>query len=233
MKVQELFLSLLLFVTSSFTIAQINSFDKDAAPWHKKAVMTCGMLRDMKTFDQQKMLNNLDELSTELNVLQAKYTINPPAEYSNDPLWKSYFEDFADNIAIVKERVENKQYRLVQNYCGNFCRIFGRMHKNNGLTDITDLMFSLRAEIRGAMDMYNAQNYKGAKENLYLVKTLLSKVMKKAEMKSSKEFDVQLEQLKSSTESWSEAIEKDNKQAVADRFNNFMNVFPKPYMMTL
>ena len=108
------------FLAVSFAQAQESSFEIEAAPWHKKAVVTCGMLRDMKTFDQQKMLKNLDELSVELNILQAKYTENAPQEYANDPLWKTYFEDLADNIAIVKEGVEKKQYRLVQNYCGNF-----------------------------------------------------------------------------------------------------------------
>ncbi|MGQ9820171.1 MAG: hypothetical protein ACUVQ1_09690 [Candidatus Kapaibacteriales bacterium] len=69
------------------------------------------------------MLKNLDELATELTALQTKYAENPFKEYAKDPLWKNYFEDLADNIAIVKERVEKKQDRLVQNCCSNFCRI--------------------------------------------------------------------------------------------------------------
>ena len=223
----------ILFASMSFGQSQESSFEKEAALWHKKAVMTCGMLRDMKTFDQQKMLKNMNELSAELNALQTKYAKNPPKEYANDPLWKTYFEDIADNIVIIKERVEKKQYRLAQNYCGNFCRIFGRMHKNNGLTDLTDMMFSLRAEIRGGMDMFNAQNYKGAKENLNLIKILLNKVVEKAKARNSKEFDALIEPLKSSAESWIDAINKDNKQAVMDSFNGFMNAFPKPYLLTL
>ena len=233
MKTQKLFLAMLFFLTSSIAIAQTNSFDKDAAPWHKKAVMTCGMLRDMKTFDRQKMLNNLDELSTELNVLQTKYAENPPVEYANDPLWKSYFEDFADNIAIVKERVENKQYRLVQNYCGNFCRIFGRIHKNNGTTDLTDFMFALRAEIRMTMDMFNTKNFNGAKESLTTVKNLLNKVDMKAKEFNNKNFDESYSPLKASVENWIEAVEKDESKSVMENFNLFMNIFPKPYGITL
>ena len=223
----------MVFALVSFVQAQESSFEKEAAPWHKKAIMTCGMLRDMKTFDEQKMLKNLDELSTELNALQTKYAENAPQEYANDPLWKTYFEDLADNIAVVKERVEKKQYRLVQNYCGNFCRIFGRMHKNNGLIDLTDMMFSLRAEIRGSMDMFNAQNYKGAKESLNLIKNLLNKVADKAKARNSKEFDALFEPLKSSAESWIDAIDKENKQVVVESFNNFMSAFPKSYGATL
>ncbi len=218
---------------ASFAKAQDSPFDKDAAPWHKKAVMTCGMLRDAKTFDKGKMLKNLDELSTELGTLQTKYANNPPVEYSNDPLWKSYFEDFADNISVVKERVENGQYRLAQNYCGNFCRIFGRMHKNNGLTDLTDLMFSLRAEIRMDMDMFNAQNYKGAGDGAKLVRQLLSRVVKKTEVKNSKGFDLLFQPLASSAESWINALIDGDKKTAVESFDRFMGAFAKPYIATL
>jgi hypothetical protein len=233
MKTLKIYFALLLFVASSFAFAQSSSFDKEAASWHKKAVMTCGMLRDMKTFEPQKMLNNLAELSSELKVLQDKYADNPPPEYANDPLWKTYFEDLEDNIAIVKEKVAKKQYRLAQNYCGNFCRIFGRMHKNNGLTNLTDLMFSLRAEIRSTMDMYNAKNIAGAKESLTMIKSLLSKVDEKAKAFENKNFKEAYELLKSTVIKWVEAIEKNDSKSVMENFNSFMESFPKPYGMTL
>ena len=236
MVTKKFILVLFVLITSSFVFAQTirhGGFDEEIAPWHKKAVMTCGMLRDMKTFDPQKMLNNLAELSSKLKVLQNKYADNPPQEYANDPQWKTYFEDLADNIVIVKERIEKKQYRLVQNYCGNFCRIFGRMHKNNGLTDLTDLMFSLRAEIRGAMDMYNARNFGGAKESLPMVKNLLNKVDGKAKLFENKNFEEVYEPLKSSVTKWIEAVEKNDSKSVMENFNLFMNIFPKPYRMTL
>lgn len=231
MKIQK-YLTIL-FLLSSFTFSQTNSFDKDAVPWHKKAVMTCGMLRDMQTFDQQKMLNNLIELSDELKTLQDKYADNPSSEYANDPLWKTYFEDLADNISIVKERVEKKQYRLVSNYCGNFCRIFGRMHKNNGTTDLTDVMFSFRSEIRMAMDMFNAKNIKGAKESLPMIKTLLNKVDMKAKAFNNKNYDEAYDPLKSFVQNWIEAVEKDELKSVLENFNLFINEFPKSYRLTL
>lgn len=231
MKIQK-YLTIL-FLLSSFTFSQTNSFDKDAVSWHKKAVMTCGMLRDMQSFDQQKMLNNLIELSDELKTLQEKYADNPSSEYANDPLWKTYFEDLADNISIVKERVEKKQFRLVSNYCGNFCRIFGRMHKNNGTTDLTDVMFSLRAEIRMAMDMFNAKNIKGAKESLPMIKTILNKVDMKAKTFNNKNYDEAYNPLKSIVQNWIEAVEKDELKSVLENFNLFTNEFPKSYRLTL
>jgi len=233
MKTKKYLSLLFMMLFSSLSFAQTNSFEKDAAPWHKKAVMTCGMLRDMSTFDQQKMLNNLDELSAELITLQEKYSDNAPDEYANDPLWKTYFEDLADNILIVKERVEKKQYRLVSNYCGNFCRIFGRMHKNNGTTDLTDVMFSLRAEIRMTMDMFNAKNIKGTKESLPMVKNLLNKVDMKAKAFNNKNYDEAYAPLKSLVEKWIKAVEKDESNSIMENFNSFMNEFPKAYRITL
>ena len=230
---KKIFFVLIVLMFSSFTFAQTNSFDKDVAPWHKKAVMTCGMLRNLQTFDQQKMLNNLSELSAELNTLQEKYADNAPSEYAKDPLWKNYFEDLADNIVIVKERVEKKQYRLVSNYCGNFCRIFGRMHKNNGTTDLTDVMFGLRGELRMAMDMFNAKNIKGTKESLSTIKNFLTKVDMKAKAFNNKSYDEAYAPLKSSVEKWIEAVEKNESKSVIENFNMFMNEFPKSYKITL
>ena len=89
--------------------SQQSSFDNDVHPWHKKAVMTCGMMRDMKTFDQQKMLASLGELDNELKPISEKYLNNTTEEYAADPLWKTYFEDLADNIRIVREKVAREK----------------------------------------------------------------------------------------------------------------------------
>jgi len=233
MVIRKLFCVLFVLLMGSFAFAQTASFEKDVAAWHKKAVMTCGMLRDIKSLDPQKMLNNLNELSVDLKILQEKYANNPPSEYAKDPLWKTYFEDLEDNLLIIKERVEKKKYRLAQNYCGNFCRIFGRMHKNNGLIDLTDLMFSLRAEIRSAMDMYNAGNIAGVKESLPMIKNLLNKVDEKAKAFKNKNFGESYEPLKSSVMKWVEALDKGDSKSVMESFNSFMTDFPKPYGMTL
>jgi hypothetical protein len=107
------------------------------------------------------------------------------------------------------------------------------MHKNNGLTDLTDLMFSLRAEIRSTMDMYNAKNIAGAKESLTMIKSLLSKVDEKAKAFENKNFKEAYELLKSTVIKWIEAIEKNDSKSVMENFNSFMESFPKPYGMTL
>ena len=142
MLAKKFFFVLFLFATSSFVFAQTKSFDEEIAPWRKKAVMTCGMLRNMDNFDQQKFIKNLDELEAELKVITEKYLNNPPAEYAKDPQWKTYLEDLMDNTNVIRERVEKKQYRLAQKYCPFYCMTFVKMHINNGRTDLTDVMFS-------------------------------------------------------------------------------------------
>jgi len=85
MVAKKFFFILFVLTISGFAFAQTKSFDEEIAPWHKKAVMTCGMLRNMDSYDQQKFLKNLDELEAELKVITEKYLNNPPAEYAKDP----------------------------------------------------------------------------------------------------------------------------------------------------
>ncbi|MGK9476402.1 hypothetical protein [Melioribacter sp. OK-6-Me] len=179
MKTQKLLFILSFFAISSYSLTQTinrSEFDDEIAPWHKKAIVTCGMLKNMDTFEHEKFIKKLDELDAELKILAEKYLNNPPAEYAKDPLWKTYFEDLMDNTNVIRERAEKKQYRLAQKYCPYYCMTFGKMHRNNGRTDLTDLMFSWRAEIKNVMDMYLAGNVEGAKNHLEIVDVVYRKV---------------------------------------------------------
>lgn len=224
---------LVMFLHLSASYAQQSAFDKDANPWHKKAIITCGMLRNLETLDQNRMLANLQELNTELDQLSAKYVSNPPQEYANDPLWKTYFEDLADNIAVVQERIEKKQYRLAQKYCGNFCVIFGKLHRTNGTTDLTDFMFAWRMEIKNAMDMVNAGNMAGAQRHLLAVKSLAAQVREHAAKHQDPAFAGQLETLFTAATQWSEGIENADRKAANEQFAKFMTEFPRIYLATL
>jgi hypothetical protein len=221
------------FIATSTGLAQESAFDKEAAPWHKKAVMTCGMLRNLDTFEAQKMLGNLQELQVELEQLAAKYASNPPQEYAADPLWKTYFENLADNIVIVRERVEKKQYRLAQMYCGNFCKIFGAMHENNGRTDLTDLLFSWRGAIRSAMDVFNTGNHAGVKKHLDMATNLYNQVTVRIGKNTDSGFGPLFAPVKSAFEKWQTAVAQGNKETAREQFNIFMETFPKPYLSTL
>lgn len=221
----------LVFSSVSFMNAQESSFDKDAEAWHKNAVMTCGRLKKMESFNQQKMLENLDGLTEGMKVLQLKYAENPPEEYENDPMWKMYFNLFLDNTKIITERVKTKNYKLAQNYCGNLCKIFGRMHRNNGTTDLTDIMFATRMNIMETMEMFSAHNYEGAKSNLSTVKNLLTKYVEM--VKSNEKYNGLYKPVEDVINIWIETVEKTDKENVKSSMDKYMKAFPKAYISTL
>ena len=227
---------LILFVTSLFisslAFSQENTFDNDVHPWHKKAVMTCGVLRDMKTFDSQKMLSNLTELDNELKTISEQYLNNPPKEYAADPLWKTYFEDLADNIRIVRERVERKKYRLAQKYCGQFCMTFGKMHKTNGRVTLTDMLFSLRMEVRNAQDMVNAGNKQGAKAHVGTLAKLHENIQNQLAQPANAKLNELQKPLMNAYDQWGTAVNAGDTNRAKDAFTTFMNEFPKLYGAT-
>ena len=227
---------LILFVTSLFissiAFSQENTFDNDVHPWHKKAVMTCGMLRDMKTFDPQKMLSNLTELDNELKTISEQYLNNPPKEYAADPSWKTYFEDLADNIRIVRERVERKEYRLAQKYCGQFCMTFGKMHKTNGRVTLTDMLFSLRMEVRNAQDMVNAGNMQGAKAHVGTLVKLHENIQHQLGQPNNAKLGDLQKPLMAEYNQWVAAVNVGDRNKAESAFTTFMNEFPKLYGAT-
>ena len=219
-------------VISGIAFSQEGSFDKDIKPWHKKATMTCGMLRDMKTFDAQKMLANLSDLDNELKALTEKYLTNPPKEYAADPLWKTYFEDLADNIRIVRERVERKEYRLAQKYCGQFCMTFGKMHKTNGRVTLTDMLFSLRMEVKNAMDMVNAGNMQGSKAHVSTLGKLHENIQHQLGQPNNAKLSQLQKPLLDAYDQWVAAVNDGDSKKAESAFMTFMNEFPGLYGAT-
>lgn len=233
MKTLKLLFVLALLVISGFAFAQTKSFDEEIAPWHKKAVMTCGMLKNMDSFDQQKFIKNLDELEAELKILSEKYSNNPPTEYAKDPQWKTYLEDLMDNTNVIRERIEQKEYRLAQKYCPFYCMTFGKMHRNNGRTDLTDVMFMWRAEIKNAMDMFSAGNVDGAKNHLEMVDRMTSEVKSYQQKKNDPKFDEIFIPIEEIVKKWKDGIQSKDTEKAKLNFNEFINGFGKPYVYTL
>ena len=229
-------LFIILFVSTMFisstVFSQESPFDKEVKPWHKKATITCGMLRDIKTFDPQKMLSNLSELDNQLKVLSEKYLNNPPKEYTADPLWKTYFEDLADNIRIVRERVERKEYRLAQKYCGQFCMTFGKMHKTNGRVTLTDMLFSLRMEVKNAQDMVNADNLQGAKTHVATLAKLHENILRQLGEPNNAALTEVQKPLMDAYDHWTTAVNAGDSKKAEGMFTAFMNEFPKLYGAT-
>lgn len=221
-----------IIVASTIMLAQESSFDRDVKPWHKKATLTCGMMRDMKTFHPEKMLANLSELDNELKTISEKYLNNPPKEYAADPLWKTYFEDLADNIRIVRGRVERKEYRLAQKYCGQFCMTFGKMHKTNGRVTLTDMLFSLRMEVRNAQDMLNAGNIDGAKTHVTTLAKLHENIQHQLGQPNNAKLSELQKPLMDAYDQWVVAVNDGDSKKAESALMTFMNEFPKLYGAT-
>ncbi len=229
MKTLKIYFALLLFVTSSLAFAQSNSFDREIAPWHKKITMQCGMLKKQPV-NAEQILENLNQLESELKVFTDKYLDNPPQEYAKDPNWKSYFQTLADHIVVVKERVEKKQFDKASIYCPNFCKLFGHIHKINGTTDFTDIVFSWRMEVKNTNDMFIVSNVNGVKTNLVVVENIYKQVIKYKSMRNDKNIDSIFKPLEDDYLTWLNAIKSGDKNKITISFKKFMDDFAKPYM---
>ena len=222
----------LFFAAATVTgFAQTSRFDKEITPWHKLATMQCGMLK-ANPVNAVQILNKLGELQSELKVLSGKYLEHPPAEYANDPNWKSYFMTFAENLVVVKERVERKQFAQASLYCPNFCMFFGKMHKINGTTDLTDLVFAWRMEIKNTSDMVNTGNTAGANQNVSIVEGIYQKLIAMKSSKNDNSLNELFKPLDAAYAAWLKAMKGADKAGMNVALNSFMDGFAKPYLAT-
>ena len=233
MKVKTFFASLILLATTVTGFAQNSSFDKELSAWHKKAVMTCGMIKSPEVSTKSEAISkNLTELNNEFEALTQKYKANPPAEYKNDPIWTSYFDDLADNLTIIKNFADKKEYRIASKNCSVFCQTILRMHKNNGTVDITDMLFSLNMQMKLATDISNAGNTKGSKESLDMIKKIMEHLSMKIKSASA---DVQALYIpvEKNAQDWIKAIEAGDAKTVKSLYASFMPDFQKIFMASM
>lgn len=228
----KVYLLTALLITLTFTNVKAQTFNTDAAKWHKKAIMTCGAIKSQNP-DSITINKNLSELETEIDLLLKNYLDNPPAEYAKDVNWKTYLLTLSENLKAVKERVESKNYKGASFFCPYFCTTFGKMHKINGTTDLTDLMFAWRMEIKNATDMFNTTNITGAEQNLVEVEKLYLKVTEMKKLEANSSFEELFKPLEESYIQWRTALKDKDKNALNESFNRFFKLFAKPYLFTL
>ena len=82
----NLFPGVFAMLLSGVALAQESGFEGESHQWHKKAAQTCGMMKDMKTLDPQKMSATLAEVDKEWAAIVEKYINHPPKQYASDPL---------------------------------------------------------------------------------------------------------------------------------------------------
>lgn len=223
-----------LFVVSVMTtsIFAQSTFDKEASAWHKEAIMICGALKSPKTIDTAKLAKDFVKVTADLENLTTKYKTNPPAEYKNDPLWPNYFDDLADNLAVVKYFAEKQQYRIASKNCSVYCQTYLRMHKNNGTVDLTDMLFSLNMQMKLTTDISNAGNAKGAKENIEMVKKILEHASMKVK-NANADIQTLFSPVEKTTQDWLKAIETGDAKTAKELYTSFTPLFRKIFMASM
>ena len=210
-----------------------STFADESALWHKNAVITCGMIKSPKAPDVQEVAKRLADLSVSLDNLTQKYKSNPPANYKNDPLWGSYFDDLADNLAVIKYFSEKQEYRIAAKNCSVFCQTFLRMHKNNETVDLTDMLFSLNMQLKLTTDISNTGNAEGAMENIALINKIMDHVSKKVKTSNDTNLQKLFLPVEKTTQDWLKAIEQSDPKTAKSLYASFMPDFQKIFMASL
>jgi len=226
----NLFPGVFAMLLSGVALAQESGFEGESHQWHKKAAQTCGMMKDMKTLDPQKMSATLAEVDKEWAAIVEKYINHPPKQYASDPLWKTYFEDLSDNISIVRERVEKKQYWLAQKHCAQICMIFSRMHQTNGVTTLTDTLLGLRISLKSTQDMMNGDNIQGAKASLIAIGKLHDGLVQQLNSPANVKFGDLQKPVMTAYDEWVTAVIAGDAKMAESALMKFVNVFPKLVM---
>ena len=229
MNTKKIIIVLFFVAVSLMGFAQTSSFDKEITPWHKLATMQCGMLK-ANPVNADQILKNLDELTVGLKVFTDKYLNNPPAEYAKDVNWKSYFLTLSENIVVVRERVEKKQFAEASVYCSTFCKTFGQMHKINGTSDLTDVTFSWRMELKNTTDMFTVGNSEGAKHNMEHLEMIYKMVVAKKAQRNNNVLNETYKPIDNAYATWLIALKAENVEQMNAALKQFMDGFPKPYM---
>lgn len=233
MKVKTLFATLFILAATVTGFAQTSTFDKELTAWHKKTVMTCGMIRGKVAPDAQVVTTKLDEMGNELKAIVKAYKNTPPAEYKNDPLWTSYFDDLADNLTVVKYYANKQEYRVAGKNCSIFCQTILRMHKNNGTVELSDMLFSLNMQLKLTTDISNAGNAEGAKDNIELVKKIIEHAGKKVKSSNDANLQALLIPVEKTVEDWIKAIETGDAKTAKALYTSFAPDFQKIFMASM
>lgn len=225
-------LMILFFSVASFLLFSQSTFDQKAAIFHKKAIMICATVKQPSP-NAAHVDTLVNDAAVELAKLSEEYQFHPPVEYAGDPLWSSYFNDWADNMLLVKTFVEKRNYALVAKYCNTFCRIFVRMHQNNDREDLTDRLFMLNLALKSGTEMANAGQLGTARKKLPSIEEALSKIqdiIKEGNNKQLQQFFIPID---AATKNWVKAIREKNQIWANTVFGTFSSNFGKLFLSSL
>ncbi|MGC9151259.1 MAG: hypothetical protein ACP5F6_05830 [Microbacter sp.] len=225
------FIILFFSLVSSILLAQPN-FDRDAASFHKKAIMLCAAVKN-PTPDVKHIDSLLTNTTTALLSLAGTYQYHPPVEYQGDPLWSSYFVDWADNLLLVKTFIAERNFSLVQKYCNTFCRIFVRLHENNDRVDLTDLVFTMNLSIKAGQEMANANNMELAQKKADEVEKIMNQIEAMTKNSTNTSFMQDFVKIKPYTVNWVKAIRDKNPVWAKTMYAMFMKNYVTLFLASL
>ena len=104
------------------------------------------------------------------------------------------------------------------------------MHKNNGTTDLTDLLFTLNMQLKLTTDILNAGNVEGVKENIRMLKAMLKNASAKVKSLNNKNIEEMFSPLDKKTQSLIKALEGSNSETANSLYAAFMKEFPKLFI---
>jgi len=228
----KILLTLIAFAFASVSISA-QTFEEEMTTLHTNAIKTCGMIKAPGNHDNVKVLRALNNLKTEIATDEAKYVKNPPAEYAQDPLLKSYFEELDDIMNALIERVKRNNYARATMNCSRICMVFNKMHMNNGTLDLTDMMFSWKMQMTMTMNMLNAGNTVGAYKNLHKVEMVYNKMLQLKNKKENDAFIAEFNKVNNLYKNWKKAMDNKNVDVAKSNFAQFNKIFGKAFMLSL
>ncbi len=208
------------------------TFEQEMGAWHKKAIQVCGAMKK-EPVDEMLIARDAAALVPEIAALLAKYRAAVPSAYAKDPNWPAYLVALNEYAAVIRERVEKKQYREALVFCPSICMTFGKMHKINGTIDLTDLMFAWRMEMHATTDMLVVGNRAGIEENLKVVEGLYHKILAFKKKKNDPTFNDLFKPADDAYAVWRKEIQDGDPQRAVAAFKSFFVQFSKPYLSTL
>ncbi|MGB9721504.1 MAG: hypothetical protein ACPL28_08515 [bacterium] len=208
-----------------------NSFDTELSNLRKNVISMCAQLQAGKPKEsQEQLLKEIDSIINAWLEMKKKYTENIPPEYSKDPEWKNYFDEVEDNFRIMRQKVEERNYKRASHFCGQNCALFVKIHNVNGRTTLADAMFTMRQNMKLAVSMAKADNWKGAKNAIGPNKGILKGLRAMCPENKTKEFNVDLKILIKINKELEDTIKERNTDKLNNQFKQLLRAFNGIYL---
>jgi len=233
MKKTAVFVLAGLLLSGMGTVARAaDGFDKELSGLRKNIIGMCAQLQAGQPKESpEQLLKEIDAITSGWDALGAAYKDAPPELYAKDPAWKSYFAEADDNFRIMRDKTEKKDYKRAMQFCGMNCALFVKIHQVNGVSTITDKMFSLRQNLKLVQGMTAAGNWGGANKTLEAASKIVTEIegMPSPSGEKNESYADSIGNLKYSFEELKSAFKANDDAKFKSQLNKFWSEFNKIY----